>query len=71
MSKISLPLEEMDETCESIASVNVGETHKLASKLWDLSINYFKDVRRQAQQSFTLLWELLSWGRSFSSWRSI
>ena len=42
----------MDKTCESIASVNVGETHKLASKLWDLSINYFKDVRRQAQQSF-------------------
>jgi hypothetical protein len=52
MPNTSPHLEEMETTCESIAGVNVGETHKLASKLWDLSINYFKDVRKQAQQSF-------------------
>lgn len=52
MSKSSPYLTEMVTTCDSLAGVHVGETHKLAAKLWNLSINYFKDVRRQAQQSF-------------------
>jgi hypothetical protein len=52
MSNISPHLKEMETACKSIAEVNVGETHKLASKLWNLSIHYFKDVRRQAQLSF-------------------
>jgi ABC-type uncharacterized transport system fused permease/ATPase subunit len=50
-------IQAMKVACASIGSVPLNDPHQLAAKLWELSIDYFEIVRRQAQQSFrSALW---------------
>src|SRR4051812_37976565 len=37
---------------DAIAHVAPGETHKMASKIQKMMLEYYGDVRKQAQQSF-------------------
>lgn len=46
-------LESLRKTCEDLAEAPPGEAQqKIASLLWQMSLEYYKDARRQAQQSF-------------------
>lgn len=46
------PLEELKKNCEAVASSAPGDTQKIASLLSKMILNYYEDVRKQAQQSF-------------------
>ena len=45
-------IDALKSACASIAKVPLNEPHQLAAKLWELSIDYFDIVRKQAQHSF-------------------
>jgi hypothetical protein len=46
------PLQQLKAECEELARTRPGDTHKMASLHQQMSLNYYQDVRRQAQQSF-------------------
>lgn len=46
------PLEELKRDCEEIARTSPGDTNTMASLLQQMSLSYYQDVRKQAQQSF-------------------
>jgi len=46
------PLQELQDACKEVANIGPGDIHKMASLLQQMSLNYYQDVRRQAQQSF-------------------
>jgi hypothetical protein len=46
------PLQQLKAECEEVARTRPGDTHKMASLLQQMSLNYYQDVRKQAQQSF-------------------
>ncbi len=46
------PLQQLKVHCEEMAHIPRGDTHKMASLLQKMSLNYYEDVRKQAQQSF-------------------
>jgi hypothetical protein len=52
ISKHVRSLHALKEDCEEVARTEPGDTHKMASLLQQMSLNYYEDVRRQAQQSF-------------------
>lgn len=43
---------ELRKDCEGVAEIAPGETQRMASLLSQMSLAYYADVRRQAQQSF-------------------
>jgi hypothetical protein len=48
----SRPILAMLNDCKKIGETSVDETHKIASLLQEMILNYYADVRLQAQQSF-------------------
>jgi len=46
------PLKELQRECEEVATAPPGDTHRIASLMQQMSLHYYTDVRRQAQQSF-------------------
>ncbi len=52
VSTASKPIDEIRKSCEEIAHTEPGDTQKMASVLLQMSLNYYEDVRTQAQQSF-------------------
>jgi len=46
------PLHKLWAKCEELALTNPKDTQQMASLLQQMSLNYYQDVRRQAQQSF-------------------
>lgn len=46
------PLYELKKECEEVARTAPDDTHKMGSLLQQMSLNYYQDVRKQAQQSF-------------------
>ena len=44
--------ESMKKQCDRLASVKPGDIHEVASLLQKVALDYYRDVRRQAQQSF-------------------
>ncbi|MET0397927.1 MAG: hypothetical protein ABW277_14030 [Longimicrobiaceae bacterium] len=51
-SSASRPLEALQRECEEVGRTAPGDTQKMASLLSQMSLSYYQDVRRQAQQSF-------------------
>lgn len=45
-------LKELQRECEEVATTRPGDTHQIASLMQQMSLHYYTDVRRQAQQSF-------------------
>src|SRR2546425_7265492 len=45
-------LQELLKDCEEVAKTDPGNTHKIAALLQKMSLDYYADVRAQAQQSF-------------------
>jgi len=43
---------ELRKCCEAVANTAPGDIQRMASLLSQMSLNYYADVRRQAQQSF-------------------
>ena len=48
----SKALQEFERRCDEVAETNPHDTHKLASLLQKMSLNFYEDVRSQARQSF-------------------
>ena len=46
------PIRQMLSDCEKIGKTSVDDTHRIASLLQEMILNYYADVRLQAQQSF-------------------
>ncbi|RYF85837.1 MAG: hypothetical protein EOO03_12685 [Chitinophagaceae bacterium] len=46
------PLEAAKKACEEVAQVSPGNTHEMGARLQQMILNYYADVRKQAQQSF-------------------
>lgn len=46
------PLKELQRECEEVATTKPGDTHQIASLMQQMSLHYYADIRRQAQQSF-------------------
>lgn len=46
------PLEALHEHCQALANTSSGDTHEIGSLLFHMILNYYQDVREQAQQSF-------------------
>ncbi len=51
-SRLANPLQQLKANCEEIARIPAGDTQKMASLLQEMSLDYYQDVRKQAQQSF-------------------
>jgi hypothetical protein len=45
-------LKELERECEEVATAKPGDTHHIASLMQQMSLHYYTDVRKQAQQSF-------------------
>jgi hypothetical protein len=50
--KHSHSLTELQKACEAIASSAPGDTHAIASLMQQMSLKYYEDVLKQAQESF-------------------
>lgn len=50
--RASHTLEALKRSCDEVAQMNPADTHKMAAMLSEMSLNYYQDVRHQAQQSF-------------------
>jgi len=46
------PLEELERECKEVATIQPGNVNRIASLMQQMSLHYYTDVRRQAQQSF-------------------
>src|SRR5687768_14825064 len=46
------PLEALQRGCNEVAQMDPADTQKMAAMLSEMSLNYYQDVRHQAQQSF-------------------
>lgn len=46
------PIEALKAQCHELATTAADDTHKIASLLAEMILNYYQDVRSQAQQSF-------------------
>lgn len=46
------PIEALKSQCHEIATTKSNDTQKIASLLTEMILNYYQDVRSQAQQSF-------------------
>lgn len=46
------PLKELYKECHRLEKLQTNETHRMAALFFKMSIRYYADVRRQAQQSF-------------------
>ncbi|WP_247232225.1 TRADD-N-associated membrane domain-containing protein [Telluribacter sp. SYSU D00476] len=46
------PLEEAKKNCEEVAHIQPGSINEMGAKLQQMILNYYQDVRKQAQQSF-------------------
>ena len=51
-SRLPVPLQELKNECELLAHTPAGDTQGMASLLSKMALNYYQDVRSQAQQSF-------------------
>ena len=51
-SEIKKPLEAIKKNCEELAQIKPGNTNEMVAKLQEMILNYYRDARRQAQQSF-------------------
>jgi len=45
-------LKDLQKACDEIATSEPGDTQKIASLMQQMSLDYYADVRKQAQQSF-------------------
>lgn len=59
------PLQQLKAECEEIARTLPGNTHKMASLLQQMSLNYYEDVRSQARRSFNYALGAAGVGTSF------
>ena len=51
-TSVKKPLEEAKKACEEVSHIPPGNTHEMGSKLQKMILDYYADVRKQAQQSF-------------------
>jgi hypothetical protein len=48
----SKPLEDFKQHCEDLSKIDLKETQKVAAHLLKMSVDYYGDVRKQANRSF-------------------
>ncbi len=58
----------LKSACDNLAAVPPGETNLLASKLWNISIAYYQDVKKQARLSFVAALALAIAGTGILYW---
>ncbi|MBV9505205.1 MAG: hypothetical protein JO323_09405 [Acidobacteriia bacterium] len=46
------PVDDIEQKCQALGSINLSETQKITGKLLEISESYYKDVRLQATRSF-------------------
>lgn len=51
-SDMPIALKKLQRECEELAKTDAGDTHGIASLLQQMMLDYYADVRKQAQQSF-------------------
>lgn len=52
VSSLPRSLKDLQKACDAIATSAPGDTHRIASLMQQMSLDYYADVRKQAQQSF-------------------
>jgi hypothetical protein len=60
--------QDLKNACDKLGEVPPGETNLLASKLWNISIAYYEDVKKQARMSFVAALTLAVAGTGILFW---